>query len=219
MARRIRPAGVQTKREEEDSPKPGRKLYALHKNMHSFGFMIGTDTVAKQYFEKVSQDLKQRFQSVEPKKRPVSIDPPVQEANYLRRELQRKDAELRQVKKSYQALLRVNHQPDSERLVQRADAEVETEAVPDRQAFPPFKPSSPVLPSASPGYSSAFGMQDLLRHPAFQVVRYTRNRPKQATNNPILGYPAARSFSPQENDPRQHSRDRSFAEYGSMVLR
>jgi len=218
MARRIRPAGVQTKREEEDSPKPGRKLYAMHKNMHSFGFMIGTNTVAKQYFEKVSQDLQQRFKSVEPAKRPVSIDPPVQEANTLRRELQRKDAELRQVKKSYQALLRVNREEPYIGLVERADAEV-TELVEDRQASPPFKSSSPALPSVSPGYSSAFGMQDVLRHPAFQVVRYTRNRPKHAANNPILGYPAVRRFSPQENDPRQHSRGGSFAEYGSMVLR
>ena len=219
MARRIRPAGVQTKRNGEDSPKPGRKLYALHKNMHSFGFMIGSDAVAKQYFEKVSQDLQQRFQSVEPVKRPsVDSDPVEQEEVYLRRELQRRDAELRQVKKSYQALLRVNREEQySERgLGNRVNAAVETE---ERGESPLGKSPSPVLPSASPGYTSAFGMQDLAGHPAFKVVRYTRNRPKCTTNNPILGYPAGRHFSPQESNPNHHSRDRSFVEYGSMVLR
>ena len=212
MARRMRPAGVQTKKEEEDGGRTGRKLYALHKNMHSFGFMIGTDAVAQQYFEKVSLDLQHRFQSVEPPKRDPAVLPPVQDIHYLRQELQRKDAELRQVKKSFQALLRVNHdEQHSERTpVRRVDAEVETETYVD------IKPQNRVS-SQSPGSSSAFGMQESTHNPAFHVIRYTRKRPKVLPPNPILGYRINRRPSPETSSYPQ--RNSSFAEYGSMILK
>lgn len=224
--RRTRPAGVLTKPKEDEEMRSGRKLFALHKNMHSFGFMVGTDAVAKQYFEKVSQDLQHRFQSVEPTRQPEPTEP--LEMSYLRQEVQRKEAELRQVKKSYQAFIRVNREEiqQSERgLVRKGDTEGKRASPPVKSPspvqFPPSPPllsPSPPLLSPSPGYGSALGVHELAGHPAFKVVRYTRKRPKDFTDNPIVGYSAIRRPYPQ-GDSSQHHRDSSFAEYGSMLLK
>jgi len=227
MARRSRPAGVQTKPKEDEDLRPGRKLFALHKNMHSFGFMVGTDTVAKQYFDKVSQDLQHRFQSVEPPRLHEPTEFQQQKMLSLRQEIQRKDAELRQVKKSYQALIRVNREvQQSERGPMReewSEGEKGNSALlspspPRLSPSPPLQSPSPPLLSPSPGYSSALGVHDIAGHPAFKVVRYTRKRPKDWPDNPILGYSAISRPSPH-GDVSQHRRDNSFAEYGSRLLK
>lgn len=222
MARRSRPAGVQTKPKEDEDLRPGRKLFALHKNMHSFGFMVGTDAVAKQYFDKVSQDLQHRFQSVKPPRQHESSELQQQKVLSLEQEILRKDAELRQVKKSYQALIRVNRDEvqQSERRPVRENLNEgkignAAQSSPRPLQSPSLQSPSPVLFSPSPGHSSAFGVHDLAGHPAFQVVRYTRKRPKDWPDNPILGY-ASHRLSQGENN--QHRRDNSFAEYGSRLL-
>ena len=234
MDRRSRPAG-KLSRLIDQSPieaknRPGRKLFAVHKNMHSFGFIIGSDTVAKQYFEKLSKDLQDRFQPTEAKAQTTvqTDNSDFEKVNQLKQELVRKEAELRAVKKSYQALIRVNReemQTDRTPLISKVDAEVETEqaARPLRLRERPMRWESPGVFSSSPLPVTSSVTPDrmgeggnVFTHPAFRVQRYTKKNPKKQLGDPILGYNALRGLSP---GLETHRRERSFAEYGSMVFK
>lgn len=148
-----------------------RKMFAFHKNMHSVGFLIGTDSVTQRYRDAVLAAYRGR-ESVSPPSSRHSRSAST-EVNQLKQQLKAKQGELDAIKAQHRRSTKDLY--ELSRPLERPKLRMQEASLLSDE----FK-----VPRAKNDNSLVF---NLAAQRLFAFPRYTHSHPKPAGLNPITG--------------------------------